>query len=179
MLKNIVSIAIIASLCSVGCKSKADKPKEATEASMQENDAPKVAEEPVASNPEVREAAIGYCDCFNQNFKKVDPKIQAIFITAAESSDPLMVLQKEIFSITDPAEQQRLGEEMQKLWNSGEMEACAKKLEQKYRINENDRATQRQILQALEGNEECKLVAALMRIGLKQAEMAPMGTPVQ
>ena len=82
-----------------------------------------------------------------------------------------MVLQKEIVSISDPAEQQRLGQEMQKLSGSKELESCTKKLQQKYKINENDKATQRQILNALEDNEDCKLVAALMRIGLAQAEM--------
>ena len=88
-----------------------------------------------------------------------------------------MVLQNEILNITDPAEQQRMGEEIQKLSSSTEMEACASKIEQKFKINENDRSTQREILSALEGNENCKLVAALMRIGLTQAQMAPNNLP--
>jgi len=181
MIKKITTIALFAtSFFAFSCASKDEKPKEKVESSTTTNETVKT-EESTASAPssDIREAANGYCECFNQNFKTVDPKIQNIFIKAAESKEPLMVLQQEMLSITDPKEQQRLGEEMQKISGSNEMEACARKLQEKYKINENDRSTQQQVLNALESNGDCKLVAALMRIGIKQAEMAPNYPPRQ
>ncbi|RYZ29610.1 MAG: hypothetical protein EOO10_05770 [Chitinophagaceae bacterium] len=181
MIRKIFTAALFAaSLFAFSCNSKDEKPKEKAESSTTSNETVKTEEGTVATpSGDIREAANGYCECFNQNFKTVDPKIQNIFIRAAESKEPLMVLQQEMLSITDPKEQERLGEEMQKLSGSKEMEACARNLQQKYKINENDKATQQQIASALESNGDCKLVAALMRIGLKQAEMAPNYPPRQ
>ena len=46
-------------------------------------------------------------------------------MNAAESSDPLVFLQKELMRIDDPKEQQRIVTEMQKFSDAGEMETKA------------------------------------------------------
>jgi hypothetical protein len=174
MIKKRIAIAFLAaSLFALSCNSTADKQKETTENKTTTTEVnPAEENKEPAGNTDVREAALGYCDCFNQNFKNIDPKIKNVFIKAAESKEPLMVLQTELMNIGDEAEQKRLGDEMQKFSNSREMENCTKKLEQKYKVNENDKATQQQVLNALEGNKDCEFVAALMKIGIYQAERA-------
>jgi hypothetical protein len=172
MIRKQTAIALVSiSIAAFSCNSNADEQKEKAEAKTVTNEVSKETESTqTTGNSDVQQAAIGYCDCFNQNFKNIDPKIKTIFTNAAESNDPLLFLQKELMSINDPKEQQRIGTEMQKLSDAGEMESCARKLEEKYKIDENDKATQKQMLNALKDKEGCEFVAALMKIGIYQSE---------
>ena len=92
MIKKItVAVLITASFLAVSCNSKNDTPKKEADSNTTgkevttTTESTESTETTTAPNSEIRAAAIGYCDCFNQNFKTVDPKIQNIFISAAES----------------------------------------------------------------------------------------------
>ena len=47
------------------------------------------------------------------------------------------------------------------------MEACGDKIKTKYNLKEKDKATEKQILMALEENNDCPLLAAMGKMALK------------
>jgi hypothetical protein len=118
---------------------------------------------------DLKKAAVGYCECFNDNFGDLDPKVKKMIIKAGNSDDPMSTLQREAAKIGDPEEQQRIGEEMQKMSTDKEMEACGKKISKKYGFDENDKKVQKRLMNYLLNEEDCEVLGALMKIGLSQS----------
>jgi|GEM_PF-2783896 len=165
-MKKLLVVAIAATtMLAFSCNPKNDKGSDKEKRTSKEDS---TAEDEESNDSDIRKAAVGYCECFNENFSEMDPKVRKMLIKAGNSDDPLSTIQKEVMKISDPEEQQRIGEEMQKMSDDKQMEACAKKITKKYGLDENDKKTQRALMKELQGEEDCELIAALMRIGLSQ-----------
>lgn len=167
-MKKLVVVAMLAtSMLTFSCNSKDDKGKDKDKDETVSND-DKIDEEDNSSS-DIKKAAAGYCDCFNESLGDMDPKMKRIIVKAGESDNPVQTLQSEMMKLGDQEEQQRLSEEMQKM-NSAEMEACGKRISKKYNIDENDKAMQKKMMKQLADNGDCEVLSALMKIGLSQMD---------
>ena len=152
----------------VHCNPKDEKDADNEKSSkLQDNDAEEEKTEKSSSN--IEKAAAGYCDCFNNSSEELDPKMKRMIIKAGESDNPLQVIQTEMMKIKDPEEQQRLGQQIQAFTEGSAIEDCTNKITKRYKLNDKDPKMQRQVVKALEDNEDCELVSALMKIGINQA----------
>jgi len=92
-------------------------------------------------------------------------------IKAGNSSEPTQTLTNELMKITDEEEKQTLGREFQKIGqieSDQDMQNCVEKLNKKYNLKEGDKKMQNKIVKQLEEKEDCEVVAALMKIGIKE-----------
>ena len=166
-MKKILLVAAAATtMLAFSCNPKDDKGTDKEGKTLKEDN---TADDEEGGSSDIKKAAVGYCECFNNNYGDIDPKIKKMLIKAGNSDDPMTTIQQEAMKISDPEEQQKISEEMQKMSNDKDMEACAKKLNKKYGLDENDKKTQRSVMKVLQDEEDCELLAALMKIGLAQS----------
>jgi O6-methylguanine-DNA--protein-cysteine methyltransferase len=118
------------------------------------------------SDADYKKAAVAYCECFNDGMENVNATLKKIIIKASKTDDPQQTMKEEMMGIEDAEEKQAVVTDAQKLNDMGDVEACTKKIDKKYGVKENDKKAQKKILQALEEESDCKVVAALMRIAL-------------
>lgn len=114
---------------------------------------------------DVSKAAVAYCDCINENVE-LSSKSRKMIIKASKSDNPEQALQEEVMKITDEEDQVKIGQEFQQLESGSGINECSEKIQKKYKFKEGDTKVQRKLMKELEENDDCDLVAALMRIGM-------------
>ena len=169
MKKTFLLLLTAGSLFFAGCNSNKEKESDKEEKTSTLRNNTDEEEETVESpSSDIKKAAMGYCDCFNESMDELDPRLKRMIIKAGESPNPIQVIQTEMMKVKDPEEQQKLGQQMQNYTEGGSIENCTNKISKKYDLNDQDPKVQRQMLNALEDNEDCEILVALMKIGMKQ-----------
>ncbi len=134
-------------------------------------DEPMDEEEEVDDSPRnIDKMAAGICNCMANVFDGVGDNAKRILIKAGKSSNPTQTMQNEIAKMDDQEEKQKLGEEFTNLGTLAQdkgIQNCINKLEKKYNVSEEDTKAQKRIVQILEKDGDCSLVAALMNIAVK------------
>jgi hypothetical protein len=127
----------------------------------------KIAGGNIAANTTEAKATAEICDCVNSSLKDISPRVQQIFIRAANSERPLQALQNEIVTISDK-EQEELFVQLQRFSSDPQLQNCSEEIGKKYGMNPDDKAAQEMVLQAAKNNKDCQLVYALLKIGMQQ-----------
>ena len=107
------------------------------------------------------------CACMNASLKDVSPRVQQVFIRAGDSERPLDVLRNEVVAMSDK-EQEELMVQLQRFSSDPKLQDCSVTIFRKYGLDPDDKATQERILQAAKKSKDCKLVSALVKIGMQQ-----------
>jgi hypothetical protein len=170
MKKLLTACFFAAALVAFSCNPKDDNTKDKEKISKDDDENKGKDEDESSSGSDLKKAAAGYCDCFNESYGNIDPKLKRIIIKAGKSDDPRTTLQNEMMKIDDEEEKQKMAQQMQQFSDESAINACTKKISKKYDLNEEDPKVQKKILAELEDNGDCELVAALMQIGLKEGD---------
>lgn len=129
---------------------------------------------PQAANDVYGIAATAFCGCMNKSFRNISPQVKDMVIRASQSNDPATALRADVARMP-PAEGERLIQEFGILMDNSDIQDCTNQVRKTYQLDDSSPATQKRMLQSLEKNDNCQLVAALMRIGISTTE--PTNTP--
>ena len=168
MIKKLFFVLMTAgTLVAVSCSDTKDK-KTGKEEKIEKADDKTVKDDDVDdSTGDIKKASVELCDCFNKYMTGIDPTMEKILIKAANSDNPINTMQTEFMKIENEAERNRISQSFEGMDKNKEMEACGDKIKAKYNLKEKDKATEKQILMALEENNDCPLLAAMGKMALK------------